>query len=113
MDVLKELSYALKDGLGKEESSLYQISVWSGRENSALAYSFDRKQILLLELNDNEGCISGEEYLDIAKALNRDFLCFCVPDQDPEFSILWGGKARGPVHVYKFRVINKLIRWVN
>jgi hypothetical protein len=54
MDLLREFSHALQDGLGETIAARYELSVWDGLNPSAIAYSHADKQILLLLLRERD-----------------------------------------------------------
>jgi hypothetical protein len=107
MALMDEIKHALRDGLGRSEAQKYEVLEWEGRPQTALAYSKDNQEVLMLWLAGRDAdALSGDEYLEIAKSINKRMSAFVSPNQKIGALLLWGGKAQGPVHVYKFKVHN-------
>jgi hypothetical protein len=107
MAFIDEIKHALRDGLGRSEAQKYEILEWGDRPQTALAYSKDNQEILMLWLAGRDAdALSGDEYLEIAKSINKRMNAFVSPNQKIGALCLWGGKTQGPVHVYKFKVHN-------
>lgn len=107
MALMDEIKHALKDGLGRSEAKKYEIFEWEDRSQTALAYSKENQEILMLWLAGRDAdALSGDEYLEIAKSINKRMNAFVSPNQKIGSLLLWGGKTQGPVHVYKFKVHN-------
>lgn len=108
MDLQKEFSHALHDGLGRATATRYELFVWNAMSFSAIAYSHEDKRIILLLLrSQNFFEMTGDEYLEAAKAINGQLGCFCAPAQELGSHTLWAGKTEGPVYAYKFNVFNR------
>ena|SRR3990172_8951302 len=111
MKVLGEFTHALVDELGKKEAALFKVELWSDNPESAIAYSQNRELLYLLFLGGGLhgfNGISGLEFLDLAKAISQKLESFVVPDQSLAGYVLWGGKTKGPIYAYKFKVLGKL-----
>lgn len=112
MNLLKEFSHSLHDGLGKTKASRYELSFWDLREPSAIAYSHEDKQIILLLLRHQDfSGMTGDEYLEAAKAINGQLCCFCAPAQQVGPLTVWAGKTEGPIYAYRFNVFNRPKKW--
>jgi hypothetical protein len=104
----EEFEAALANGLGKALAKKHKMFSWSAGRPAAIAYSVGSKRIYLLVdgTNDQTG-LNLDEYFENAKRISAKLLAFVVPDQSlARGFILWGGKRRGPILVYKFRVID-------
>ncbi|NKI19015.1 hypothetical protein HCU74_16525 [Spongiibacter sp. KMU-166] len=107
MVFIDEIKHALQDGLGRAEAGKYDLIDWPERSQTVLAYSSENKEVLMLLLAGKDGkALSGDEYLEVAKSINRKLGAFVSPNQRVGSLCLWGGKTQGPVHVYKFKVHN-------
>jgi hypothetical protein len=112
MRLINEFSHALKDGLGVAEAKEFSLALWSDHIDMAIAYAPTRKDLLLLCLPNAFGYeMTLEKYLDISKSISIQFSGFVVPSQKPFPPTIWGGKTRGPVHSYTFKVITHLANW--
>ncbi|WP_353980480.1 hypothetical protein [Salinicola endophyticus] len=108
MDLIDEIKHALRDGLGRSEAGRYEVFEWGNSPPSALAYSRQNKELLMLSLPGQDAvALTAEEYLDLAKDINEKLGSFVSPNQKIGGLLLWGGKTQGPVHVYRFRVFNE------
>jgi len=106
MAFIDEIKHALRDGL-RSEAQKYELLDWKDRPQTALAYSKENQEVLMLWLVDRDvDALSGDEYLEIAKSINRRMSAFVSPNQKIGSLCVWGGKTQGPVHVYKFKVHN-------
>lgn len=113
MSLIDEFRYALRDGLGQSEAIFYKLSIWSDVPNAALAYSSDKKTMLLLFLcQEQETEMTGDEFLDMAKAINKRLGCFVVPNQKVTPKTYWGGKSKGPILAYTFKILDEPSRWL-
>ena len=105
---LQEYTHALKDGLGKENAALFKLLFFGNDRKAVIAYSKDKKLLYLLKLGRDIPGLTGDQFLETAKIINKELGCFVVPDQHPTpWLQLWGAKTEteGPVNVYQFRVI--------
>lgn len=107
MTILNEIKHALKDGMDRSEAKKYELLTWDAVPKSALAYSKENKEVLLLILADgSEDPLSGDQYLEIGKHINKHLKAFVSPSQKIGGVTAWAGKTKGPVYVYRFKVLN-------
>jgi hypothetical protein len=110
MTLLSEFKHALADGLGSAESKQYEVSLLAEKANAAIAYAWENKHLWLLLLpgRDFPG-LTGDEYLEVAKEINRKLGAFVSPGQPIGGHIVWGARTneRGPIYAYRFIVYNE------
>ena len=111
MKPIEEFNHALKDGLGKAAAAEHEPFLWGTDSSMALAHAVGSKTLyLLIQEGRDPRKMTPKEYLNLAGKISAEFSAFVVPDQTTRGHILWGGKNRGPVCVYKFRILEEPTR---
>lgn len=107
--LMKEYRHALDDGLNRESDryTLISIAHLNGLSNVGVAYCVQDQSMYLL-VDDTAGNHNPEHLpfflLDTAKELTEFFRTFVVPDQTSRGETRWGGKDRGPIKAYRFKL---------
>ena len=107
---MSEFRHALIDGLGTERAATYQISLVS-EKSMAVALSDTDRKVYLLVLGPNEEEFSRFDYLTMAQGISKAYNCFAVPSRPVKPTCVWAGKARGPVFVYPFKILEIPLKW--
>jgi hypothetical protein len=110
MTLLSEFKHALTDGLGSAESKQYEVSLLADKANAAIAFAGEKNHLWLLLLPGGYfPGLTGDEYLEAAKVINKKLGAFVSPGQPIGGHIVWSAKTyeRGPVYAYRFTVYNE------
>lgn len=109
--LMVEYRHALVDGLGSEGAAftLSTLPTLLIYPNVGVAYSLQDKRLYVLV--DGTGGIDKPGYLpclllDFARELTVRLKTFVVPDQTSNGQIIWGGKQRGPIYAYRFKLMD-------
>ena len=107
INMLAEFEHALADGLGRKSAKEYEVMLLAGECPGGVAHALGKKTIYLLldGTDEQEGRLTVNEYFEYAKRIGTKFNAFVVPDQSLNGNTFWGGKRRGPIISYKFRII--------
>lgn len=108
VNMLAEFKHALADGLGRKSAKEYEVMLLVGGCPAGVAHTLGKKTIYLLldGTDERENRLTASEYFEYAKRIGTKFNAFVVPDQSLNGNTFWGGKRRGPILSYKFRIID-------
>lgn len=108
-NLMQEYQYALNDGLGKGayDYTLISVANLNDMTNVGIAHQVTSQSMyLLVDGTDGAHSLANMSFflLDTAKELTAFYRTLVVPDQSSRGQIFWGGKQRGPIIAYRFKL---------